>query len=57
LITASLIPREPPLKAEVVALKQDIKGLEHRLTKWETDYYNVKGAMDIYASRIVGRGE
>ena len=57
LITAALIPQEPPLKAEVVALKQDIQRFESRLTKWETEYYNVKGAMDIYASRIVGRGK
>uniref|UniRef100_A0A6M3JUV8 Uncharacterized protein n=1 Tax=viral metagenome TaxID=1070528 RepID=A0A6M3JUV8_9ZZZZ len=57
LITASLIPREPPLKAEVVVLRQDIQRFESRLTKWETDYRNVKGAMDIYTSRKAGRGE
>ena len=57
LITAALIPQEPPLKAEVMALRQDVQRFESRLTKWETDYRNVKGAMDIYTSRKAGRGE
>ena len=55
LITASLIPQEPPLKAEVVALRQDIRSLESRLTGWETWRIRNAEAISILNSRQEGK--
>jgi len=55
LITASLIPQEPPLKAEVVVLRQDMKRLESRVTGWETWRIRNAEAISILNSRQEGR--
>jgi len=57
LITASLIPQEPPLKAEVVVLRQDMKSLESRVTGWETWRIRNAEAISVLNSRQEGRGE
>jgi len=54
LITASLIPHGPALQVEVMTLKQDIRSLERRLTKWETWRIRNSEAISVLNARKEG---